>query len=325
MALTYKDIKERTLKILDEYDTDGNISTTGDVLTKIKDFVNDAMMDLASSTAKIHGEYYIDHSPVYNDLSRDTSSIKTFLPGGADISVSLLNAQSCYFEITGPATVVIEETSDGVNYSTLQTISVSSSVTNFTDYRRLITPSLATKTVRLRFTGPYIFRVRNYILYPYSWPVEADIQSHKPFFEYDLPSDFLDLSQVMVKKDVRQYIAYTTHILRPDKKIAFNRYDAPSEFIIHYWRSPTLFTYTGVDATDDAQVFDIDTVNGTYRVSNDSALVIPFYAAGQVLLSSGNSGISSGLTLMNIYETKKANLITNKIGYQGTVINLFGW
>lgn len=325
MALTFGDIRKRTLKILDEYDTDGNISTTQDVTVKIRDFVNDAMMDLASSTAKINGEYYITHAPVYNELSRDTSSIETFLPGGSDISVSLLNARSAYFEITGPATVVIEEAVSGSStYTALETITVLSTVTTFTEYRRLITPSLSTNTVRLRFTGSYVFRVRNYILYPYSWPAEADVQSHKPYFEYSLPSDFLELSQVMVKKDTRQYIAYTTFILRPDKKIAFNRYDSPSEFLIHYWRSPSLFTYTGVEVTDDAQVFGI-VANTTYRVSDDAALTIPFYAAGNVLLSEGSSGLSNGLTLLNLYETKKSMLITNKIGYTGVVLNVFGW
>lgn len=327
MAYTYGDVRKMTIKLLDDYSTAGVITSTTDSLIKIRDFVNATQIDLASSTAKINGEFFIPHNPIYNELSRDTSSIKTFLPGGADISVTLVNAKACYFEIAGPATVYIEEAVSGSStYTNLETITVPTTVTTFTEYRRLITPSLATNMIRLRFTGTYIFNVRNFILYPYPWPTEASIQAHKPYIEYDLPSDFLELSQVMAKKNVRQLIPYTNYILRPDKKIAIDSYD-PGEYLVHYWRFPSAFVFVDNDTIDDAQKFGIDTTvtPATYRVSDDAAIIIPYCAAGQVLLSEGDINIPRALTLMNIFEQKKAGLIRNRIGYSSNIINVFGW
>lgn len=324
MALTYGYTRKHALKLLDEYATDGTVNTTDDVLVKIQDFTNDAMVDLASSTAKIHGEYFIAQNPVRNELAYDTSKIQTHLPD-VDFTVELTGAKSYFFEATGPATVVIEEYVGGawVALPTPISISIASSVTSFAEYKGLITAADVANKIRIRFTGSYVYKYRNYILYPYTWPSANDVQQHRPFFEYALPSDFLQLDNIMIKKETRQYISYVNYILRSDKKIALNRYDAPAEFMLHYWRYPTLFTYTGVEATDDAMVYGIDTVNSTYRVSDDAALVIPFYVAGHVLLSEGNP--QGGITLLNVYETKKTTLVTNLINYQGAIFNATGW
>jgi hypothetical protein len=323
LARTYGDTRLQSLKLLDEYSTTGAVSTTADVTVKIQNFTNDALADLAATVAKIHGEYFIPHAPVLNTLTSDTSSIKTFLPGGADISVSLLNAKACFFEADGPGSAITEETADGTTYTNLETITIASTVTSFTEYRRLITPTLATNTVRLRFTGLYVFHVRNYILYPYAWATAAGVQQNRPCFEYSLPSDFLDMAQVMIKKDTRQYVPYQTYSLRPDGIITINRYDAPAEVMIHYWRMPTLFTFTGVEATDDAQKYGIDTVGATYRITDDATLVLPYYVAAQIFLSMGSSYQSIGMLLLNIYEDKKSKLTGNKYGYESS--NIFGF
>lgn len=327
MALTYGDTKKRALKLLDEYDTTGVIQSTTDVNIKIQDFTNDAMKNLAETTARIPGVKHIINAPVRNTLAYDTSAIKTFEPGGADISITLTNARSCYFEIIGPATVHIEEATAGsTTYTPLETIAVPGSVTEFTEYRRLINPTQLTNMIRLRFTGSYVFHVRNYILYPYAWESEADVQQHRPFFEYDLPSDCLELNNVMAKKDVRQFIPYAKYVLLPNKRIGFNRYDAPAEFVVNYWRMPTLFVYTDVEETNDAQIYGIDRINGTYRVSDDAAMVIPYYVAGNILLSEGGAnGVTVGMTLLNIYEARKSEIISNKTEEQGTILNVTGW
>ena len=327
--LTYGDTRIAALRLLDEVTSAGAIDTTADNTVKIFTHTNEALTDLAQTTSKIHGEKYIVNASVRNALSYDNSSIKTFEPGGADISTTLVNAKACFFEAIGPGTAVIEEAPAGsTTYTALETITIPGTVTQFTEYRRLITPSASTNTVRLRFTGSYVFYVRNFILYPYTWATAADIQQHRPTFEYDLPSDFLALNNVMVKKDVRQFIPYQNHILLPNNKIGFDRYNAPAEFIVNYWRMPTLFAYSGIEVTDDAQKYGIDTsgTTPTYRISDDAALIIPYYVAGNIAISGGdNTGIVKGTEWINFYETKKSNLITNTGGYQGTIINVTGW
>ncbi|OPX93984.1 MAG: hypothetical protein A4E53_00147 [Pelotomaculum sp. PtaB.Bin104] len=328
MSVTFGDVRRSTLALLDEYDTAGAIKTTSDVTVKIRDFTNKALVDLAGTTAKIHGEHFIVHAPVNNDSINDASGIKTFLPDKADISISLAGAKSCYFEATGPGTAIIEEAALGSDtYTNIETITIPATVTEFTEYRRLIAPGAATNTVRLRFTGSCVFNVRNYVLYPYTWSSQADVQQNRPYFCYDLPSDFLQLDNVMVRKDVRRFVPYTTFDLRPDKTIWFDRYDAPAEFLVHYWRMPTLFIFTENEVMDDAMVFGIDTSGATptYRVDDAAALIIPFFNAAHVLLSEGSSGLTSGAMLLNIYETRKVFLVTNKIGAQSHGYNILGW
>jgi len=324
MAVTFGDVRESTLSLLDELDTSGVIQTTADVTAKIRDFTNKAMVDLAATTAKIHGEQYIIHSPVYE--GSDTSQIQTFLPDGEDISITLENAKSCFFEATGPGTVVIEEAVTGSEtYTALETITIASTVTTLTEYRRLITPSLSTNTIRLRFTGSYTFSFRNHVLYPYTFATAALVQQFRPYFEYALNADFLQLDKVMVKYGRGRYSAYTSYTLDNDNKLRISRYDAPAEFIVHYWRLPTKFTFTEVEATDDALVFGIDTVNSTYRVSDEAANIIPLFVAAKILKSEGGSGLTFGGDLMNDYEFRKSQLLTNSAGYVGEIANVTGW
>ncbi len=326
MAQTFGDVRQATLKLLDEITSAGTISTTGDVTSKIQTWCNAGMVELASTAAKIHGEHYIVHAPVCNELNRDTSLIKTFLPGGADISISLVNALSCFFEITGPATVVIEEAAAGSSvYTPIETITVAGTVTTFTEYRRLITPTLPTNTVRLRFTGSYVFRVRNYILYPYTWPTEAEVQQHRPWFIYDLPADLLMEDRLQARKEVRQYSDYDKSLYRLtlDNKLAVNRYDAPLEFVLRYFRIPTPFTFTGVEATDDAQAFGIVTTGTpTYRISDEAAMILPHYIAGHILNSEGGQGEQIGANRINYFYLKASQLSTNQGSAKGTVLSV---
>lgn len=308
--MNYGQIKGTVLRLIDEYSSRGAIqaaSKIADIKYKIQDLTNSTIYDLASTTAKLPAVFNVAHNPIKNALMEDTSSLKQHLPG-TDFTISLAGAKSCFFECTGPATVQIEE-----GGTILQTISIPASTKVLTEYRRLITPLVSTSNITLRFTGDYVYTFRNYTLYPYTFPTEADVQQHRPWFEYDLPSDYLDLNNVFAKKDSRQYSAYPNYILTPNKKISFNSYDSPLELIVNYWRRPTLLTFINNDATDDAQVIDL---------SEDAAMIIPFNVAGQVLNS--EKQLAEGTLLLNQYETKKAMLITNKTQYQANVMSVYG-
>ena len=281
---------------------------------KIQSLVNDALSDLANTSAKLPEVFEIAHYPIKNTLSDDTSTPKQFIPGNGDFSISLTNAKSAYWECIGPGTVIIEETSDGTNYTEIEEVTIPSTVTGFTAYRRLITPALTTNTVRLRFTGSYMYLFRNYVLYPISFPSEAAVQQHSDWVLYDMPANFHKLNFVEARKPTRQYSNYTTYKLRPDKKIAINSYDAPLNLLAHYWRKPTLLTYSGVTATDDLLTVDV--------FDDTAGRIIPYFCAGQILISEGDTG--RGTLLLNIYESRK-NTIINDIGVNSELSNVYGW
>jgi len=315
MAIKYGEIRRSTLKLLDDYSSRGNVLApikVADYGFKIQQVCNESIMELASTTAKLPKTLLIPHNPIKNSLYDDTSSIRQHIPS-IDFSIVLGNAKSVSLESTGPATIVIEESSDGTAYSPLETITIESSVTTFMEYKRLISPSLPTNTVRLRFTGDYVYLFRNYVLYPYSFPDEASIPSHSPWRRIETPTDFLDLNYVEIRRDARQFLPYTNFIKTPENELFVNSFEGPCEFLIHYWRKPNLLTFTGVEATDDELEIDL---------RDDAALIICYNCAGTIQ-NSEETGKGDGY--LKKYTEKRLNLISSASSQTGTFSNLFSW
>ena len=315
MAIKYGEIRRSTLKLLDDYSSRGNVLApikVADYGFKIQQVCNESIMELASTTAKLPKTLLIPHNPIKNSLYDDTSSIRQHIPS-IDFSIVLGNAKSCAFESTGPATIVIEESSDGTTYSSLETITIESSVTTFTEYKRLISPSLSTNTVRLRFTGDYLYLFRNFVLYPYSFPDVNSIPSHSPWRRIETPDDFLDLNYVEIRRDARQFLPYNNLIKTPENELFFNNLEGPSELLIHYWRKPNLLTFTGVEATDDELEIDL---------RDDAALILAYNIAGTIQ-NSEEEGRGDGY--LKKYTEKRMNLISSNSSHVGTMVNLFKW
>lgn len=314
--MNYGELKAKVLKLIDEYSSRGTVlskNKTADILYKIQGLVNSIQMDLASTYAKLPAIYKIVQNPVENELLKDTSTIKNHLPG-EDFTVERQGARSVFFESTGPAEIHIEEYVNGA-WNTLETISIPASQITFQEYRRLINPSDTNNNVRLRFSGDYVYQFRNYHLYGVTWPDQDSVQQWRPYFLYDLPSDFLKLNYVEVRRQTRQYTSFQDFHLRSDNKIAFNRYVAPAEFLVHYFRKPVSLTFTGDDAVDDAQTID---------ALDEAAEIMPLAVAGEVLLSEKDE--TRGAFLLNMYEARKANLpggnVENKVDPD---VSIYGW
>lgn len=318
MAFTYNfgELRKDVYRLINRYSSRGTVlatNKTADILAQIKGFVNDYQLDLAYTRAKILTLYRMTLNPVLNYSSYDTSEIKQHLPD-VDYSITGEYSRGCFFEVDGPATVVLEQTTGDDIYAAIETITVGSTVTTLTEYRRLITPGTTQNTVRLRFTGSYVYNYRNEILYPYLWSTESLVQQNRPYFEYSLPSDYLVLHMVGMKYGGTQ-VPFTDYILdEASSKIKFYRYYAPAEFLIYYGKKPTDLEFTDVAATDDALVFTI----------NEAAKRIMCYAiAGEILKSFDD--LAGGNTLLNQYEIKKSNLPEPLITFADPQISITGW
>lgn len=311
MPYTYGDLKNHVIKLLDELSSSGNVQTTQDVLVKIATFANDALYDLASTSAKIADTFNIVLNPVMNEVGYDTSTIKKHLPG-AELVYERADGKSYYFEAYGVGEVVVEEEIDG-SWVEIETVTVNGTI-GFTEYRKNITRDSESTSVRLRFTGNYPYDFRNYILYPYAFSSNNGVQQHKPYFEYALPSNFLKLSNVMIRRDVRSYAPFADYIISADKKMAVNRYYAPCEISVHYWRRPEMIVLTG-EGDDDIVIES--------AIGEDALRVIPYFVAGNILRSEADA--ANGLTLINMYESKKAQLVPAPSAYQSSIISVNNW
>ncbi|MHB8916536.1 MAG: hypothetical protein ACYC4H_00800 [Desulfocucumaceae bacterium] len=316
MTITYGELKSQVRSLMDEYSSRGTLLPTtkvADLLNKISFFVNPILFDLANTTGKLAAVKTTPLNPVYNSTSQDTSSIKQHLPG-TDFSITLTNALSCFFECIGPATVVIEQSADsGVTYTAIETISIASSVVEFTEYRRLITPGASTNVIRLRFTGSYVYSFRNYVLYPYTWTTAADVQQHRPWFIFDLPTNWLTKNRIMVRKDTRQYVPLSSgdYSISEDKKFNVNRFIAPADIQILYWRKPTLIV--------PATVADSDILDTT----DEAAQVMYLGVASLALISEKDE--TAGIVARNDYELKKTFLTGNDGSYSGSIVSAMEW
>lgn len=301
--------------LMDELSSRGAILANikvADILFKAKYFVNPVLYDLASTTAKLAETQSYTLNPLCNALNLDTSTIKKHLPG-IDASYVLVGAQSCFFECSGPAIVTIDELISGV-WSNLSTITIDSTVTTLTEYRRLITASSLLNSVRINFSGSYAYDYRNYILYPYAFPDETSIQQHRPAFEFALPIDFLRLSQWLAKSDSRQYKPYANVQMLPTRRFSINRYEAPLELQLVYWRKPILLTFTGDDTIDDIQVLDC---------TEDASMLVALGVASKCLISEQNE--TAGIILRNDYEVAKTTLPGADSSFSGSIITNIEW
>jgi len=294
--LLYSQLVTAVLKKIDEYSTKGNIlaeSKTIDLRYKIPEATNEVLLDLAHTTGKLEASFAIVHNPVSNALNQDTSSIQANVPG-ADYSISLPSAKACYFECTGPATVYVEEeTADNI-WTILETIDILSSQKTFAEYRRLITASVSTNTIRLRFSGDYHYSYRNYVLYDVPFPTEDEVQQHGNYFMYAMPSDFMALKNCQIRKDIRQWQDFREYALDATaKEIGFDAYQV-GEYRANYYRMPTL-----IGTTTPVLSAEIDAL--------DEAL--PFIATGvasRVLLL---DDMTISTILWNQYEIAKGNML----------------
>lgn len=315
MTITYGDVRKSTLRLIDEFSSRGSIQAPIKVVDygyKIQQITNESIMELASTTAKLPKTLLIPHSPIKNTLADDTSSIKQHIPN-TDYSIVLQNAKSCFFEATYPGEIVIEQSTDGVTYTEIETINVPAGTESFAEYRRLIAPTLPTNTIRLRFTGNYIYLFRNYVLYDVSFPTVAEVPSHSPWRKVPTPADFLDFNYAEIRRDARQFVPYLNMIKTPENELFFSSYEPACEILCHYWRKPTLLTFTDVQATDDALVIDL---------RDDAALIIAYNCAGTIQNSEeANRGDGN----LKKYMEKRMNLISSTNSHTTSPINLFNW
>ena len=315
--MLYSTLINTVLQLIDEYSRKGTTTAptkTVDYRLKIPEATNSILMNLAATTGKLPAEWEIVNYPVYNESTRDTSSIKNHIPGTDDTIATLTGALSYFLEVTGNYDIYIEEQRSGV-WTTIVHLTPTTAVSTFTELKGLLTPSATTNSVRMRLTGNYPYSYRNYILYPYTWPTAAEVQQHRPFFMQTLPADWLKFNNVMIRRDVKRWVAFAEYKITPTQ-FGYNRY-ATGEILVNYYRRPTAIVVVdpaNPTAAELAQVIDAAT---------DAVEVVAYGVAGTILIGDDNNASSY---LLNLFNNGKFELTQNDGTYGITeVISTTGW
>ncbi len=318
--MNYGEAVNASLNLLDEYSSRGVTLVpikTADLRIKMPDAINQILMDLAVTTGKLNKEWMILNSPVCNETSRESSIIKNYIPGTDDIVATQTGARSYFLEVSGHYHVMIEEQVSEV-WTTLVELQpdVGNEPAIFTELKGLLSPTDQLNPVRIRLTGDYPYPYRNYILYPYNFPSDEDVQQHRSWLEIALPDDWLKLKKVMIRDKVQRTWKPLYEYRETPTHFCFNRY-AIGEISVEYYRKPALVVVedpANPTAEELEQVLD---------ATPDAVQTVPYGIAGTVVAGYDTS-ISS--YFLQLYENRKFSLIQNdgSCGI-GTVISVTGW
>jgi hypothetical protein len=301
--------KTKALQYMREYSNNSNLisATVNADYTLAFNNAADTAQKKISTIKKIIATYSISQNPILNQLGLLT---------GFDIVQHLdkdltdtqaTGSRAYYFEVDRQCTIYIEE-SIGSVWTALSTITVPSTVTSFTAYKGLITPSSMLNQVRIRFSGSYVYNIRNRFLCQYTFPTAADIPDYTPYVKYTIPGKVMKLKSVIQRTDPRVYTHLTNYSWEGKNTIVINYYYTGS-FDIEYYKYPDDITAT----TDDAYLFEVDI---------DACEAIPYFMGAMALIEE-NPSVST--TLMNLYQAELGNLDPIDTGVSTMAIDSNRW
>lgn len=309
MTMTLLQAKTKALQYMREYSTNNSLnsaSQNGDYTLAFNNAADAAQKKIAT-IKKIITTYSISRNPILNQLGLLTGfDIVQHLDVDLTDTVAI-GSRAYYFEIDRQCTVYIEEQVSGT-WTILSTITVPNTVTSFTAYKGLITPSSLLNQVRIRFGGLYPYNIRNRYLCQYTFPTVADIPDYTPYVKYTMPSNFMKLKGIVHRTDPRVYEHMSDYYWEGKRTLVVNFFYTGS-FDIEYYAYPADITST----TTDDYVFEVDI---------DACEAIPYFMGAMALIEESPS-IST--ILLNLYQAELGNLDPIDTGVSTMVLSLNPW
>jgi hypothetical protein len=301
--------KIKAIQYMREYSTNSNLNSASQNADYTLAFNNaaDTASKKIATIKKIISTYSFSQNPILNQLGRFQGfDIVQHLDVDLTDTVAT-GSRAYYFEVDRQCSVYIEEQINAV-WTILSTIVVPNTVTSFTAYKGLITPSSVLNQVRIRFGGLYVYNIRNRYLCQYTFPTVADIPDYTPYVKYTMPTNFMKLKGVIHKTDVRIYEHMSDFFWEGKRVLVVNYYHTGS-FDIEYFAYPADITAS----TADDYAFEVDI---------DACEAIPYFMGAMALVEE-NPSIST--TLLNLYQAELGNLDQLDTGVSTMVLSMNPW
>lgn len=201
--MTGQEIFDITMDLIDEKLDNGSVSESDTASYKAK---APGILTIGQTELSKIGDFFkpfeFSCSPIPNLLGYMANfDMKEFT--GEDIVFQVDGAKAYYYEVDGEGAQVIEELITGV-WTEIETINVPETVTSFTGYKNVITPSDPNNSIRIRFTGAYYYRIVNVAMYGYNFHPDR-IPIYSPWVPVELPDDFKSVDQIIKEHPNRQY------------------------------------------------------------------------------------------------------------------------
>jgi len=301
MATTFEEVFEITLAFIDEMQPNGTIS--GDTREEYEQKSLRMVTSLQNELMK-DGDLYSTYEISRTTILPLVSNTNVFEHNTEDITVESSEiARAYYFEINSPATVYIEDY-NGV-WNTLETIIVPSTVTSYTAYKGLTTPSVGASKTRIRFSGTTYYNYQNYALYKQSFASADRIPDFRPWVKYEMPDDFKSVERIIKEYFPAQYVRDADYKWEGRKDL-YLCYEFTGNVRVIYKPVPLTITAN----TDTLQ---IDDITATTVLPNGLAAVI---------LSSENPDLAN--YFQSRYDELKGELTQKPPVAENTVDNVYG-
>lgn len=253
MSTTVQEVFDITMDLYDER-PDSGVLNPADVLAyqvRTPGIINLLQAELIK-VGDIYKTFELSCSPIENILGYvsgfDIQQHGTSFPA-ADLIFEANKPCTAYsFEVDGEATIYIEDFTS--QWNILATINVPDTVTSFTNYKGIVTPTAGATKSRLRFSGSYFYRTINRALF--NMPLKASqVPAYAPWMKITTPADFKSVDQVISEYPERQY-AKEANSKWENNKYYYVNYYYNGKIRINYRPIPIKLTaMTDIVAVDD--------------------------------------------------------------------------
>ena len=201
----------------------------------------------------------INHKPLANLITENTFSPVEKID---DLTYEAEGAKAYYFEADGNGVVYLEKYDESTEeWSIFGEITLKSNKT-FVPYKGFIKElgAFVSGRVRLRFTGEYIYSVKDVALYQYLYSDDlADIPAYEAYTRYDikkLVTDFMALCCPPIA-EADENTLLNQDYEQEGESVILLPYDRRGVYKILYEHRPTAIENTGA-TTEDTQELDLD-------------------------------------------------------------------
>lgn len=213
---------------------------------------NRALLQVSAIRPAI-ASYTINHRPLANMIARNTFLTVTRTE---DLCFEATGARAFYCEADGNGMLYVEMLENGswVMIGDYQLISNRA----FRSYKGMILKdgAFVSGRVRLRFSGEFIYSVRNVALYRYTYSNNVeDVPPYEPYTAYDIRSlvtDFLGLASPPVAEEDRRRLCGGYDVV--DGRLIMLPYDAPGIYEVLYKHKPKEFINKGEPTEDESEI-----------------------------------------------------------------------
>lgn len=261
-TITLGEVKNRIRGVMNEKSINGELIGATDENRLDYDLRMNSLIDMhqreiATSLKKISRVHRFTQFPPTNTIANPLNQFDIVQFTGTTLYFQgSTKVKSYCVKVDGSCTITLQQSSDGVTYTDLETVSVAiTTYGKFETFKSNLTPTTG-YYVRMKIEGTYTFNIRSIALYDASYPTDNDIPVYEDFRGIAMPSDYYNLHYIVLngqRQESKRYLK-TSEFEQEGRTSIYLPWSEKGEYRIYYWAYPTKID----DNTSDSVTLDVD-------------------------------------------------------------------